>query len=236
MGKIIRCVLTGGPCGGKSSAADYVKRSAQLWGVKVLFVPEVYTVVVANGVEYPGESDSDALFDFQKIVLRLQIEMENTFNEFAEQYAAKGEKVLVLLDRGFVDVKAYTPANVWRRLLRHFGFETEEVLMARYDMILHMDSVAVDAEHYYSTEGHTTRYETVDESKELDSALVAAWIAHPSHFRIDNSAPSTNPQSSSSNAVSIAADFHSAATPQAQSFLYKMHRVCELLHRSFTSE
>lgn len=218
-GRIVKCVLTGGPCGGKSSAAEIIKREALKAGYRCLFIPEVYTIVVANGVEYPKEEDEEELLDFHKVMLKMQLQMEDSFTEFAEQYSAKGENVLILLDRGFIDNKSYVPTQLWKMVLNHFRYSSDEAVMNRYDIVLHLKSVAVDARHYYSIEGHTTRLETADEAQKLDELLSEAWEPHPQHFSIDNSMITTATETTHT---------------QEESFNWKMKRVWETLEPFLT--
>lgn len=48
-------VLTGGPCGGKSTALNHLKESLQAEGFDVYTVPEVPTILILGGAEY-GQS------------------------------------------------------------------------------------------------------------------------------------------------------------------------------------
>lgn len=49
----------------------------------------------------------------------------------------------------------------------------------RYNQILHLVSAAKGAEKYYTTAGHGTRKETLEEARERDDKASQAWVGHP---------------------------------------------------------
>ena len=52
---VFRAVLTGGPCGGKSSSQEHIRRTLTQAGYDVYFAPEVPTIMINGGCAYPGE-------------------------------------------------------------------------------------------------------------------------------------------------------------------------------------
>lgn len=53
---VICIVLTGGPCGGKSSSLISVKNALEESGYRVMTMPEVPTILMSNGAQFPGTS------------------------------------------------------------------------------------------------------------------------------------------------------------------------------------
>ena len=51
---VICIVLTGGPCGGKSSSLMALKIALEDSGYRVMTMPEVPTILMSNGAQFPG--------------------------------------------------------------------------------------------------------------------------------------------------------------------------------------
>ena len=51
---VICIVLTGGPCGGKSSSLMALKSALENSGYRVMTMPEVPTILMSNGAQFPG--------------------------------------------------------------------------------------------------------------------------------------------------------------------------------------
>jgi len=43
-------VLTGGPCGGKTTGLSYISEKLMDWGFRVFIVPEVATMIIGGGI------------------------------------------------------------------------------------------------------------------------------------------------------------------------------------------
>ena len=176
-----KIVITGGPCGGKSSAQKYVKAYFEARGYTVLFVPETATELITGGVA-PWTCGKNV--DHQKCQMRLQTVKEEMF-EYAASTMPK-EKILIVCDRGAIDNRAYMNDEEYRETLAYIGKNAVE-LRDSYDAVFHLVTAADGAEDFYTTENNAARTETVDEAIALDRRLIAAWCGHP-HLRIiDNS-------------------------------------------------
>lgn len=175
-----------GPCGGKSTAAQILRSELPKTGVKVVFMPEVYTLLVENGIEYPGLETPRLLLHFQIEVIKLQLQLEATYLSFAEQYSAQGHDVLVVFDRGIIDIKAYVSTEMWQNLLEHFAIPSDDAWYSRYDVIIHLVTAAAGAESFYTCANNATRLETPDEARDLDQITYEVWTTHPHIYKIDN--------------------------------------------------
>jgi CYTH domain-containing protein len=73
-----------------------------------------------------------------------------------------------------------------KRLLKEFNTnETKE--RDSYDAVFHLVSAAKGKEEVYTLANNAARTETVEQARELDDKIIAAWTGHP-HLRIiDNS-------------------------------------------------
>lgn len=178
--QVSKIVITGGPCAGKSTALSAIEEEFIKLGYSVLFVPETATELINGGIAPWTCKTSD---DFQKYLMRLQIEKENIFYSAASSMA--NDKVLIVCDRGMLDNKAYMTQDGFNSALVDLNLNEVE-LRDNYDAVFHLVTAANGAKEFYTTENNTARTETVEEAIALDEKLLSAWTGHP-HLRvIDN--------------------------------------------------
>ena len=179
--RITKIVITGGPCGGKSTAMSWIQNAFSEKGYGVLFIPETATELISGGAA-PWTCGSN--LEFQKCQMELQMEKERIFEQAAR--SMDREKVLIVCDRGALDNKAYMTEEEFRQTLE--AVHTNEVqLRDSYDAVFHLVTAAKGAREYYTTANNTARKESPEEAASLDDKLISAWTGHP-HFRmIDNS-------------------------------------------------
>ena len=158
-----RIVLTGGPGGGKTTAADLFRREI---GDRVVIVPEAATLLFSGG--FPRTPEPRARRAAQQAIYHVQTQLENI------QSALYPDRIL-LCDRGTVDGAAYWPEDP-------AGFfdavgSSERAELERYDAVLFFESAAVG--NISIEGGNPTRVETNAQAVELDARLRALWSQHP---------------------------------------------------------
>lgn len=184
--QIIKIVITGGPCAGKSTAMSIIQKEFSKKGYRVLFISEIATDLINGGVA-PWTCGS--ITDFQKNLMKLQIEKEKTFVSAAKTMAE--EKILIVCDRGTLDSKAYMTKLEFETIINDLKISEVE-LRDNYDAVFHLVTAAKGAEEYYTLDNNNARTETLEEAKVADDKLINAWTGHP-HFRvIDNSSDFNN--------------------------------------------
>lgn len=173
-------VITGGPCGGKSTAMAHIKEHFTAQGYTVLVIPESATELIGGGVA-PWTCATP--YDYQVLQFRLQLEKEAIFREAAQQMQAPA--LLILCDRGIPDGKAYMTDAQYDRMAAEAGF-TPQQLLARYDAVFHLVTAADGALPFYTLENNSTRTETPQQAIALDQRTQAVWRGHPHHCIIGN--------------------------------------------------
>ena len=178
---IIKIVITGGPCAGKSTAMSRIQDYFTELGYAVLFISETATELITGGV---SPWSCGTVTDFQRCQLQLQTEKEKAFAQAAATMTA--QKVLIVCDRGAMDSRAYMSAEAFAEVLQALH-RNEVELRDSYDAVFHLVTAAKGAEAFYTTANNAARTETPEQAALLDDRLIAAWTGHP-HFRvIDNS-------------------------------------------------
>jgi predicted ATPase len=159
----LRIVLTGGPGGGKTTAADLFRREI---GETIVVVPESATTLFAGG--FPRVTDPDALRSEQKAIFEVQRAMEDI------QAVRYPDRVL-LCDRGTIDGAAYWPDGV-DEFFEHMG-STHETELTRYDAVIFFETAAVGGVAIEG--GNRYRVESNDTAVGLDRRLRNLWAPHP---------------------------------------------------------
>jgi len=180
--KIWKLVLTGGPCGGKTTGQARLSTFFENLGWKVYRVPETATVLLGGGVNF-AELPEYAQIEFQENLLRTMIQIENSFFALAE---ASERNCLVICDRGSMDASAFVSRQDWEGILARNKCDEVDIRDNRYHQVVHMVTAARGAEEYYSIEHHATRLEGLEEARDRDTKAAEAWIGHPYVDIIDN--------------------------------------------------
>jgi len=179
-------VLTGGPCGGKSTALCYLEEKLRDRGYIVFLVPEAATTLIQSGIRPKG---SGLTFEeFEEAILKKTLRDEEFYRESAE--ISRAEKKIIICDRGIMDIRAYMEEEQFHKLIGRHGFTIVELRDKRYDGVFHLRTVAFGKEELYRElwESNPARVEKDPrDAREQDEKTLHAWIGCP-HLRIiDNS-------------------------------------------------
>jgi len=168
-----RIVLTGGPGGGKTTAADLFRREI---GEKVVVVPETATMLFTGG--FPRVGESEARMATQRAIFHAQVALEDV------QGALYPGRVL-LCDRGTIDGAAFWPDDAPEGFFESLDTSLERELQ-RYDAVIFFESAAVGD---ISIEGgNPARTESNEEARQLDMRLRELWSEHPNFHFVPHSA------------------------------------------------
>lgn len=162
MKKCCRIVVTGGPGGGKTTAADLFRREL---GDNVVIVPEAATILYSGG--FPRSDHADVRRSSQKAIYYVQRYLEDA------QTSLFQDRIL-LCDRGTVDGACYWPGpheEFFRELKTSLSEEFD-----RYDAVLFFETAAVGG---MSIEGgNPIRIESLEQAVTLDKQLKVLWSQH----------------------------------------------------------
>lgn len=162
--KCYRIVLTGGPGGGKTTAADLYRREI---GKSVVIVPEAATLLYSGG--FPRGGTNGVRKATQQAIYYVQKNLEDA------QFANYQDRIL-LCDRGTIDGAIYWPDNNPESFFEAVETSLEKEL-SRYDAVFFFETAAVGG---ISIEGgNPIRIETNEEALILDQKLKALWSKHP---------------------------------------------------------
>lgn len=158
-----RVVLTGGPGGGKTTAADLFRREL---GPRVVIVPETATMLFSGG--FPRCHDDRSRRSAQTAIFHVQRNLEDI------QSAMHPGRIL-LCDRGTIDGAAYWPGAPGDFFAANDT--TLQAELARYDEVIFFETAAVGGIDIEG--GNPTRIEDTAQAVALDGRLRRLWQGHP---------------------------------------------------------
>ncbi len=180
--KILNIVITGGPCGGKTTALDELTKLLRSYGYTVYLVNETATELITDGIR-PFGDNALPLKDFQEILLDAQLSKESVRREAAKR--CPNDKVAIIYDRGVLDNRAYIDNKTFQGFLKKRNISESDILSS-YDVVIHLVTAAIGKEEFYTTLNNTARTETVKEAQKVDNKTKQTWKNHPNLAIISN--------------------------------------------------
>jgi thymidylate kinase len=180
---IPRICLTGGPCGGKSTAVKYLQARLKDYNIKPVVVPELATMMFHSGIKWKHfEPYPNLAYNFQIKMIQTQISNEDMIYSFA--HIAPGLKKVLICDRGTIDNLVYSRDEWHEDILSQVG--TRGFLKRRYDGIIHLDTLAYGEGYKLDNPARTeNQYDAIL----MDQRTWDMWEAGPhiEHVRISHS-------------------------------------------------
>eukprot|EP00928_Gymnodinium_smaydae_P038355 TRINITY_DN26477_c0_g1_i1.p1 TRINITY_DN26477_c0_g1~~TRINITY_DN26477_c0_g1_i1.p1 ORF type:complete len:475 (-),score=94.50 TRINITY_DN26477_c0_g1_i1:149-1573(-) len=200
---IHRIVVTGGPCGGKSTVLGDLKQALEDRQFLVSVMPEVATQAFEwSGGRLWTDAASSERRSVEKstLFLQLQIGIEDAILRMARTSLAvrdvapsRPRGLVILYDRGCADYRAYCSSMQWSEVLERLGTTMTRLRDRRYDFVVHLVTAANGAEEYYTleqAEGEVSaRHESAAEAREVDVRIQRAWHGFANVAVVDNSQP-----------------------------------------------
>jgi len=189
---VCRVLLTGGPGAGKSSAIAILRDRLSKRGFRVVVVPENATALLSNSDGFdPSWKGTSKVAELQRIFLQYQLDVEKAYSGIAQ---LGNKQAVMLFDRGVLDGRLFCTEEEWAQVLEGVG-KTEEELLGRYDMVVHVTSVAQGLPSQYDFgpgSSNPARYHTAEEAKEADALTTKIYEKHPQVRHVPNFADFSN--------------------------------------------
>ncbi len=177
----MKIVLTGGPAAGKTSCLKYLREF--FLEDKVLYVPEVATILLSGGFPAPGRDVSWSL-EWQECFQRSVLPVQENMEEIWSLEAKKRDLEMMILDRGMLDGSAFWPGGL-NAFSNFFGLNLQEI-RRRYMAVIHLESLATANPEKYvmlrDTNPH--RFETLEQASRVEMATREAWLDHDAWYFI----------------------------------------------------
>jgi len=148
----------------------------------------------------------------QSSVLRFQLAQEELFSSLVREGDRAGAPCVLLLDRGALDGRVFCSDEEWAAVLLATGCSDEE-LLARYDMVVHMRTAALlGGDHYEWGAGsnNEARMHSPAEARGCDERCALVYARHAQHVIVDNTPAFSDKIGAVLSAVTRALERHSA--------------------------
>lgn len=176
---IKKIVFTGGPSAGKSKVIEELRKHYKRLGYNVFVISETSTEVINTGFRWWDNSIETNVY--QKLIFKYQLDKED--NIIAAIQSSNMDNVIVLLDRGLMDGKAYMKANDFKKMATKYVFSEEEIY-SRYDVVLYLESVSIAFPDLFSNENNKARKSNVEQAKVFDEKVKEVWKGHHRFIQI----------------------------------------------------
>lgn len=168
MSDVIKIVLTGGPCSGKSTALEMLKKHYENKGYTVIDMPESARILINKG------ASRDDMLLFEGEVIAHQLDAEACIDkQIAEM---NSDKILVLYDRGIADALSYVTPEQSLSLQSKFSLDLISI-WSRYDAVMLLETAGTN--NYIKD---YNRHENREQSLYAQDTLLDVWVGHP-HLR-----------------------------------------------------
>jgi hypothetical protein len=167
---IKKIALTGGPGGGKSTAAQLFKLE---YKDIISVVPEAATLLFRGG--FPRVESDYVVEAIQKSIYHVQINLENAYANIFPQHT-------LLCDRGTIDGAGYWPHGA-DDFFQQMGTSLEKEL-SRYDAVIFFETAAAGG--FAIDIGNPVRNEDQKKAIEIDLRLKSLWSKHPRFIYVKN--------------------------------------------------
>ena len=168
---MVKIVLTGGPCAGKTSVINALK---EYYKSLIIVVEEAATLILGEGFPKPDKWTPEWQNKFQPLVNERQEQEEDKAYSRAIISGCK----IIACDRGRMDGAAYMERGK-QEFLDVFSINEQEALSC-YDVVVHLESLSTLNpalfEKLLSTNPH--RYEDLELAQKREFALREAWENH----------------------------------------------------------
>lgn len=174
--RIPMIVLTGGPCAGKTSLMEELRRREPN---RIHFVPEVATILIAQVGGIPNTRSAHGQLAFQRAVRNTQL----IFEDVAQHAAHAKEAHLIIGDRGTLDSSAYLGDGL-AEYERMSGQPIDRDLQ-RYHAVVHL-RIPNRGVYEANMANNPARSEGYETAAALDRRIAEAWRGHARYLPIDN--------------------------------------------------
>jgi predicted ATPase len=174
-----KIVLTGGPCGGKTT---FLNTLQEQYSSQIVIVPEAATILLSGGFLEPNKDvawSEEWQTAFEYAVFHLQKSIE----EAAVMQAKEKGVSLLVCDRGSLDAAVFLPGGLDQaQILLGLDVHSERL---RYDAVVHLESLATADPDNYGLAGNGHRIEPLNRAQKMELLSQNVWSQHKNYHFIN---------------------------------------------------
>ena len=150
MNNIKKILITGGPCAGKTTSINEIKKYYEEKNYKVFIVPEAPTLLITGGI-IPQEIGN---MNFIKLVINVQMKLQQYYQEKANEI--NENEVIIIFDGCPIDCMKFINKEEFDDIIKEYNSSYEK-LINQYDGIIHLESVVNNFPELYNTQNNKAR-------------------------------------------------------------------------------
>lgn len=186
---MLKIVITGGPCSGKTEIINYLVENLENRGYFVFVCKDTIKELELNGIKKDTYITDR---DFQNILLDRQIEKEHFYNTL--EYFYPSDKLVILYEKGIMDIgNLIDNVYIFEKMLNERDLTFLKVY-ENYDCVIHLVTAANGSEKGYLWHSlDSINYDkTIDrtispkEAIKIDKQILDLWENHKDIVVVDN--------------------------------------------------
>lgn len=185
MKTIKQICITGGTCGGKTTAFNMLKKNLNYPNLQIFWIPESATEMMDRNIS-PME-DNVGLDNFQVLNLKNQLFRENLCLEAARN--CQKDNALIICDRSSFEQQVFLDTKEEFDIICNKCGTTQENLKNSYDAVFHLVSTAIGAEFAFGMINNEHRIHNIEESRIQELKAQKIWTGHKAFYIFENNVP-----------------------------------------------
>lgn len=178
-GKTKTIAVIGGPKAGKSTI---LKALETKYSNEIVFITETATHFLSSGLTQPPANKKRTdrwLTRLQPAIILTQVLRE--LEAYDDAQIANSPTKMIIHDRGTADALVYLPGKYEEFQQIFQGLDINH-LFNRYDIVIHLESLATANPSLFNKEGNQIRYENIQDAKRIELDTQTAWKDHPNYY------------------------------------------------------
>ena len=185
MRTIKKICITGGTCGGKTTAFNMLKKELNYSNLQIFWIPESATEMMDRNIS-PMEGNV-GLDNFQILNLKNQLFRENLCLEAAN--ICEKENILIICDRSSFEQQVFLDTKEeFDVICDKVGVKADD-LKNSYDAVFHLVSTAIGAEFAFGMIDNEHRIHNLEESRIQELKAQKMWEGFENFYLFENNIP-----------------------------------------------
>lgn len=159
---MIKILITGGACAGKTEVIHTIKNEYQNKGYNVFVLNEIPTQLIMNGVT----AQRIGKMKFIELVIKMYLEFDSIYNEFL----INTNKNVVIYDGSPLDVLKFISKDKFNEIANKYNTSFDKIIN-NYDKIIFLETIAKKYPQFYTLENNSARLDNLNMAVERNDIL-----------------------------------------------------------------
>lgn len=151
--QMVKILITGGACAGKTEIIQTIKNEYQNKGYNVFVLNEIPTQLITNGVT----AERIGKMEFIELVIKMYLDFDVNYNEFL----INDDKSIILYDGSPLDVLKFISKDEFNDIANKYNTSFDKIINY-YDKIIFIETIAKKYPHFYTLENNSARLNDIN--------------------------------------------------------------------------